>query len=696
MNDDLNSKAIETTEHHFALYKTLGEGAMGEVVLARDEDLLRKVAIKKIKHEVSQNQFLLDSFITEAQITAQLEHPCIIPIYGLEVNQDGQIAYSMKRIEGQTLTELIQSAKQQYDKSGQVDEQHDLNALLEHFLKVADAVVYAHQKGIIHRDLKPDNIMIGTYHEVYILDWGIARPMSQIDQEAVDDEPVQIAKKAEDFNLFEGNDVFGTPCYMSPEQAAGGNEFLNGQSDLYSLGLILFELVSLKQAYTADADYNQTIDNTVDGSINPLEPYHANLVIPRELAAVINKATLRTRKARYQSVKEMSDEIRRYLRGEAVMAQPDTLVQKIQRWISQNREKTMVLILSLTLLSSVIIAWGFYKRHADSLVAQHREATQAQFLNLIRDKSQEINAQFLEIAGLTQEFAAVLEQILDAKASSESTYYTFQTAQKNQNPPDSTSSPLYKSAVSLNHFVFKTAPGVEQKSVAPLFQKIAPYARSMKRLFLLSHGDNYLDSDSSEAEELLLKTGVLAADTYAGFEEGFGFTYPMAITNPNYDPRQRPWYKIAKNTKGYQWGQPYFDSAGLGWVIPCTKALYDAKQAFRGVVGFDIKMNRISEMMKIPQKDFVKDVYLLNQQGQILVQGSAKTKSYQSGTLINELEALKTFPQANIVKAIQAKKPSGYFQTSGSQTTVYTYHLLSSTQWYYLVEVDSQKLFSEK
>lgn len=692
--EELNDINVEVTEHHFALLETLGEGATGKVVLARDENLLRKVAIKKIKHQVSQNQFLLDSFITEAQITAQLEHPCIIPIYGLEVNQNGEIAYSMKRIEGQTLTELIQSAKKQYDVSGQADDEHDLNAFLEHFLKVADAVEYAHEKGIIHRDLKPDNIMTGPYNEVYILDWGIARPMSQPPQNMDHASQVHVAKTADDFNLFEGSDVYGTPCYMSPEQAAGGNEFLNGQSDLYSLGLILFELISLKKAYTADDDFNQTIDNTVDGKINDLSPYHPHMILPRELAAVIQKSTQRTRKGRYKNVKEMSDEIRRYLRGEAVLAQADTSVQKLQRWISQNKEKTLVLILSITLLSASVIAWSFYKRHTDNLIAQSREATQTQFLNLMRDKSQEINAQFLDIAGLTQEFAAGIEQVLGSPPGQSTPFYTFEMARKSQNPPDATESKLYPSSVSLNHFVFKKAEGVEQDKVAPLMQRIAPYAPFMKRLFLLSHGDPYIKAGSPQGQDLLLNKGVLAADTYAGFEDGFGFTYPMSITNPKYDSRQRPWYQVAKNTKGVQWGQPYFDSAGLGWVIPSTKAIYDVNDFFKGVVGIDINLQNISLKMIIPEP-YIKDVYLLNPKGEILIQGSVQAKTYQRGELINTLEKLKTFPQAEIVKAIQTKIPSGYIQSTDSNKTVYSFQHLSSTQWYYLVEADSQKLFAQ-
>lgn len=695
MNKDNTPEDIETTEHHFALLETLGEGAMGEVVLARDQDLFRKVAIKKIKQQVSRNQFLLESFITEAQITAQLEHPSIIPVYGLEVNEQGHMAYSMKRIEGQTLKALIKSAQEQFDQNGQVDPQYSLTAFLEHFLKVTDAIEYAHQKGIIHRDLKPDNIMIGPYNEVYVLDWGIARPMTG-ENDSPEEETIQIKKTANEFNKTESKDVYGTPCYMSPEQAAGFNEHLNGQSDLYSLGLILFELVSLKQGYTAEKHFNKTINKSVDGKMNALEPYHPNLVIPRELKAIIAKSTSRKRKERYNSVKDMSDEVRRYLRGEAVLAQPDTAIQKTQRWLSQNKEKTLALILAIFFISSLIIGWSFYKRYTDHLKAQKREQTLANFLNIVGDKSQEINAHFLELAGLTQEFASAMEQLLENGASKETDYYTFQKAQKGIIPPDLKSSKVYPVPVSLNYPLFKVAPGINPESVEPQLRQIATYAHFIKRLFIPTHGKSALEPFPEDIDQLVHNKDILAIDAFAGFEEGFSFIYPGHVHNPDYDARKRPWYKVAKNTHGYQWGQPYLDSMGLGWVIPCTKALYDSKNAFRGAVGIDMKVEHLRQVMKLPQTSHVKEVYLLNQQGQILIHGSKKRQFHKSGTLINELEQLKTFPEAEIVREIKAQIPSGFYQTKGRYKKTYTYHHLSSTRWYYLVEADSRELFSNE
>ena len=207
----------EETTHRFTLAEIIGEGAMGEIVRAKDQDLLRKVAYKKILPEIAENPKNLQIFMNEAQITAQLEHPNIVPIYGLEVNSEGEIAYSMKMIQGKTLGDLIQEARQQYQTQGQIEDTHSLTELLEHFLKVCDAMEYAHQKGIIHRDLKPANLMIGPYNEVYVMDWGIARLMGENARQHFKEEILELELNHDDLYANEkGESDRNTTLYVSP------------------------------------------------------------------------------------------------------------------------------------------------------------------------------------------------------------------------------------------------------------------------------------------------------------------------------------------------------------------------------------------------------------------------------------------------------------------------------------------------
>jgi len=153
----------------------IGRGSMGSILLVKDEDLRRKVAYKHIHEDMAADRGVVDRFYAEAQLTAQLEHPNIVPVYDLVVEEGGNLGYAMKRVRGRTLEGLMKEARAQLDARGAADERHALPVLLEHFLKVCDAVHYAHRKGVIHRDLKPQNIMVGADNEVYVMDWGIAR-----------------------------------------------------------------------------------------------------------------------------------------------------------------------------------------------------------------------------------------------------------------------------------------------------------------------------------------------------------------------------------------------------------------------------------------------------------------------------------------------------------------------------------------
>jgi len=151
-----------------------GRGGMGTVHIAQDVDLLRRVALKELTEEAALDRSARARFVREVQVTAQLDHPHIVPVDGLEVAPGGRPAYAMKLVEGRTFAELIEETRAALS-TGALDESHSLTARLEHFVKVCDAVAYAHARGVVHRDLKPANLMLGSHNEVDVMDWGICR-----------------------------------------------------------------------------------------------------------------------------------------------------------------------------------------------------------------------------------------------------------------------------------------------------------------------------------------------------------------------------------------------------------------------------------------------------------------------------------------------------------------------------------------
>ena len=248
-------------------YSPLGQlagGSMGQIYVARESDLNRKVAFKQIARKLGEHQGLVRRFVQEVQITAQLDHPNIVPVYGVEATPEGSLGYAMKLINGKTFEELVKTVRARHEAQERVPVVRELTERLDLFLRVCDAVNYAHSRGVIHRDLKPANIMVGAYGEVYVMDWGLARLLDgPNDQESLD----LIAGSSKDSTQL--GDAVGTPAYMAPEQARGLNEQLDVRSDQYSLGLILHELITLRPPLSG-ASVSEVLIRAAKGERNPL------------------------------------------------------------------------------------------------------------------------------------------------------------------------------------------------------------------------------------------------------------------------------------------------------------------------------------------------------------------------------------------------------------------------------------------
>jgi eukaryotic-like serine/threonine-protein kinase len=333
LRDTANLPNLEGTR--YSLLQRVARGGMGVVYAAQDGKLGRRVALKVLDAPERSGE-LARRLVREAQVLASLEHPGIVPVHDVGTLQDGRVFYAMKFVEGHRLDKHIHAAPSVSDR-------------LRLFLRVCDAVAFAHARGVLHRDLKPANVMIGPFGEVLVMDWGLAKILHQPvcsnaegdSQTAILNAPAMPANgddTTEHSAVTGQGTVLGTPGYMSPEQARGDNDHLDERSDIFLLGAVLHFLLSGVPA----------------GSPQPGSP------IDKSLEAVCAKACDINPANRYATVTELATDVSRYLDGLPVTARKETFVDKTARFY--RRHNVAILLIAAYLLMRVILLLIFRRQ----------------------------------------------------------------------------------------------------------------------------------------------------------------------------------------------------------------------------------------------------------------------------------------------------------------------------------------------
>ncbi len=275
------------------VFAELGRGGMGRIHPATDRNLLRHVALKRLDKELAKEPFYAGGFIGEAQITGQLEHPNIVPVHELAVSPEGVPYFTMKLVKGIDLHRWMGDRRRRPGSTERLQEG------LELFLKVCDALAYAHHRGVIHRDIKPENIMVADFGQVYLMDWGLARLVGKDSGCAALDAPGAV----------------GTSAYMAPEQAKGSPEKLDGRADVFGMGAVLYEIVSGYTPYGDTYDADEALRRASAGEIIPIDIATEEIGVSKRLRKIIDKAIAPRLEDRYQSVLELQADVRQFLRG---------------------------------------------------------------------------------------------------------------------------------------------------------------------------------------------------------------------------------------------------------------------------------------------------------------------------------------------------------------------------------------------
>jgi len=281
-------------------FQPMGGGGRGVLRSCWDSVMGRPVAMKTVSPKFAAEKDHRRRFLREARVTAQLQHPNTVPVYDIGMDERRCLYFTMKRIAGDDLYHISQKLKACDETAGT---EYPLERLLDVLIQTSQALAYAHSHGVIHRDVKPENIWVGRFGEVVLLDWGVAKVWGQADQTSEKAHHLVGASEELLLTLTRSGQRPGTPLYMSPEQVLG-NRHVDERTDVYSLGVVLYELLTFSEPFRG-VNVQATFDQIINAEVVPPSARNSGLEFPRFLEQICLKALQKEPEKRFQSMLEL-------------------------------------------------------------------------------------------------------------------------------------------------------------------------------------------------------------------------------------------------------------------------------------------------------------------------------------------------------------------------------------------------------